>query len=76
LVASANNTRDSGMVIPRIRRMGHHSAHTIAGFNDYSSVQTLLVAGTPLWAAAEGVICGIPSEGGKGPPNCRGLIPL
>jgi hypothetical protein len=49
---------------------------SIAGFNDYKSVHTLLVAGTPLWVAAEGIVCDIPPEGGKGFPACRELNPL
>jgi hypothetical protein len=49
---------------------------SIAGYGDYSSVHTLLVAGTPLWVAAEGIVCDIPPAGGKGPPNCREVNPL
>jgi len=34
---------------------------SIAGLEGYKSVHTMLVAGTPLWVAAEGIRC--PSDG-------------
>jgi len=48
---------------------------SIAGYGDYVSVHTLLVAGTPLWVAAEGIVCDIPPAGGQGPPSCPEISP-
>ena len=48
----------------------------IAGYDNYRSVHTLLVAGTPLWVTLEGIACDIEPENGKGEPECREIDPL
>lgn len=49
---------------------------TIAGFDGYKSVHTLIVAGTPLWVAKEGIACDIQPASGRGEPECREIDPL
>lgn len=49
---------------------------SIAGFDNYKSVHTLIVAGTPLWVAKEGVVCDIQPASGRGEPECRAIDPL
>ena len=47
----------------------------IAGIDGYRSVHTLIVAGTPLWVAAEGIAC--PSDGDpKTEDECHEQNPL
>jgi len=48
----------------------------IAGFDEYKSVHTLIIAGTPLWVAKEGIACDIEPANGKGEPGCREIDPL
>lgn len=47
---------------------------TIGGIDGFVAVDTLLVAGTPLWVAREGIECR-PSEDGKGEEVCVELSP-
>lgn len=49
---------------------------TMADIEGYKSVPTLIVAGTPLWVAKEGVVCDIAPARGKGEPECRAINPL
>jgi hypothetical protein len=42
---------------------------SIADIPGYKSVHTLIVAGTPLWVAKEGIACGPPPEGTPGRPG-------
>ena len=49
---------------------------TMADKEGYKSVHTLIVAGTPLWVAKEGVACDIAPARGKGEPECREINPL
>jgi hypothetical protein len=49
---------------------------TMADIEGYKSVHTLIVAGTPLWVAKEGVVCDIAPARGKGEPECRAINPL
>ena len=49
---------------------------TMADIEGYKSVHTLIVAGTPLWVAKEGVVCDIAPARGKGEPECRAIDPL
>ncbi len=49
---------------------------TMADIKGYESIPTLIVAGTPLWIAKEGVVCDIAPARGKGEPECRALDPL
>jgi hypothetical protein len=49
---------------------------SIAGVEGYKSVHTLIVAGTPLWVAAESVVCDIAPARGRGETECRELNPL
>jgi len=42
---------------------------SVAGLEGYKSVHTLIVAGTPLWVAAEGIQCAEP-EGPRGEGDC------
>ena len=48
----------------------------IAGFNNYKSVHTLIVAGTPLWVALEGIACDVAPASGRGEMECREINPL
>jgi hypothetical protein len=48
----------------------------IAGFDNYKSVHTLIVAGTPLWVAMEGIVCDIVPASGRGAMECREINPL
>jgi ABC-type amino acid transport substrate-binding protein len=47
-----------------------------ADIEGYKSVHTLIVAGTPLWVAKEGIACDIAPANGKGEPECREINPL
>ena len=48
---------------------------SVAGIEGYKSVHTLLVAGTPLWVALEGIAC--PSDGDpKTEDECQEIDPL
>jgi hypothetical protein len=49
---------------------------SIAGIEGYKSVHTLIVAGTPLWVAKEGIACDIAPASGRGEMECRELNPL
>lgn len=49
---------------------------TMADIEGYKSVHTLIVAGTPLWVAQEGIACDIAPARGKGEPECREINPL
>jgi hypothetical protein len=42
---------------------------SIADIPGYKSVHTLIVAGTPLWVAKEGIACGPPPAGTPGRPG-------
>jgi hypothetical protein len=42
----------------------------VAGLEGYRSVHTLIVAGTPLWVALEGIQCPAGEEGQRGEPDC------
>ena len=46
---------------------------TIAGMEGYKSVHTLIVAGTPLWVATEGIACDVQPASGRGEMECREL---
>ena len=48
----------------------------IAGYDNYKSVHTLIVAGTPLWVAQEGIACDVAPARGKGEMECREIEPL
>jgi hypothetical protein len=48
----------------------------IAGFDNYTSVHTLIVAGTPLWVAQEGIVCDVEPASGRGEMECREINPL
>jgi len=48
----------------------------IAGFDQYVSVPTLIVAGTPLWVAQEGIACDVEPASGRGAMDCREINPL
>lgn len=48
----------------------------IAGFDGYKSVHTLIVAGTPLWVAQEGIACDVQPASGRGELECREINPL
>ncbi|TDJ44326.1 MAG: hypothetical protein E2O50_03290 [Gammaproteobacteria bacterium] len=48
----------------------------IAGFDQYISVPTLIVAGTPLWVAQEGIACDVEPASGRGAMDCREINPL
>jgi ABC-type amino acid transport substrate-binding protein len=48
----------------------------MSGIDGYKSVHTLIVAGTPLWVAMEGIACDIAPARGKGEPECREIDPL
>jgi hypothetical protein len=48
----------------------------IAGFDQYVSVPTLIVAGTPLWVAQEGIACDVEPASGRGSMDCREINPL
>jgi hypothetical protein len=48
----------------------------IAGFDNYTSVHTLIVAGTPLWVAQEGIACDVEPASGRGEMECREIDPL
>ena len=48
----------------------------IAGFSNYKSVHTLIVAGTPLWVAQEGIACDVAPASGRGEMECREINPL
>jgi hypothetical protein len=43
---------------------------SIAGLEGYKSVHTLIVAGTPLWVAAEGITCEVTEDSKRGEPIC------
>lgn len=43
---------------------------SVADIDGYKSVHTLIVAGTPLWVALEGINCPADGGGKKGEPNC------
>lgn len=45
----------------------------IAGINGFKSVHTLIVAGTPLWVAREGILC--EDDGNPRTDDCRELDP-
>ena len=47
----------------------------VAGIKGYRSVHTLIVAGTPLWVAAEGIVCP-PNENPKKASICHEANPL
>jgi hypothetical protein len=49
---------------------------SIAGYDGYTSVHTLLVAGTPLWVALEGIACDVEPASGRGELECREIEPL
>jgi hypothetical protein len=49
---------------------------TMADIEGYKSVHTLIVAGTPLWVAQEGVACDIAPARAGGEPECREINPL
>jgi hypothetical protein len=49
---------------------------TMADIEGYKSIPTLIVAGTPLWIAKEGVACDIAPARGRGEPECRAIDPL
>jgi ABC-type amino acid transport substrate-binding protein len=48
----------------------------MAGIKGYKTLPTLIVAGTPLWVALEGVACDVAPARGKGEPECREINPL
>jgi uncharacterized membrane protein len=48
----------------------------IAGFDNYTPVHTLIVAGTPLWVAQEGIVCDVEPASGRGEMECREINPL
>jgi ABC-type amino acid transport substrate-binding protein len=48
----------------------------MAKISGYKSLHTLIVAGTPLWVAQEGIVCDIPPARGKGENECREIDPL
>jgi hypothetical protein len=49
---------------------------SMTGFDNYKSVHTLIVAGTPLWVAQEGIVCDIQPASGRGEAECREINPL
>jgi hypothetical protein len=48
----------------------------MADIPGYKSSHTLIVAGTPLWVAMEGVVCDVAPARGNGEPECREINPL
>jgi len=48
----------------------------MAGVPGYKSLPTLIVAGTPLWVAMEGVVCDIEPARANGESECREINPL
>jgi hypothetical protein len=48
----------------------------MADIDGYKTVPTLIVAGTPLWVAQEGIACDIAPARANGEPECREIDPL
>jgi len=49
---------------------------SVADIKGYKSVHTLIVAGSPLWVAAEGIECPADGDGKRGEPDCKPLESL